>query len=84
MTDLIRLLALYYTCDVSAETQFPSPQQWANCMGHYHQIKTHFADDLDGPAAQIEGYARWKIWEKENSELVASLRTRAKAQVSEF
>ena len=84
MTDLIRLLALYYSCDVSAETQFPSPQQWANCMGHYHQIKAHFADDLTGSEAQIEGYRRWKVWETENSELVASLRTRAKAHVSEF
>lgn len=83
MSDLLRLLVLYYTCDVSAQAQFPSPQDWARCMGHYHQIKSHFADGLDGPAAQVEGYRRWKTWEAENPALVASLRARAAARVSD-
>ena len=76
MTDLIRLLSLFYACDVAAETQFPSPQEWATCMGHYHAVKAHFADDLSGPQAQIEGYRRWKAWEAAHPALVAELRGR--------
>ena len=77
MTELMRLLALYYACEVSAETTFPSPQDWARCMGHYHDVKAHFAGDLTGPQAQIEGYRAWKMWEDENGVLVAQLRERA-------
>ncbi len=77
MTELIRLLALYYACEVTAETQFPSPTEWARCMGHYHAVKAHFAGDLTGPQAQIEGYRAWKTWEVENGVLVAQLRDRA-------
>lgn len=83
MSELLRILVLYYACDVSAETQFPSPTQWERCMGHYHEIKSRFAEDLDGPRAQIEGYQRWKEWEEQNPNLVASLRERALGLVSE-
>ena len=76
MTELLRLLSLFYACDVAAETQFPTPSEWARCMGHYHAVKEHFADDLSGPAAQIEGYKRWKAWEDANPALVAELRDR--------
>ena len=76
MTELLRLLSLFYACDVAAETRFPSPSEWARCMGHYHAVKAHFADDLTGAEAQIEGYRRWKAWEKANPVLVAELRSR--------
>ncbi|WP_415921053.1 hypothetical protein [Tateyamaria sp. SN6-1] len=76
MTELFRLLSLFYACDVAAETRFPSPDEWARCMGHYHAVKEHFAEDLNGPAAQIEGYRRWKAWEDANPALVAELRGR--------
>lgn len=75
MTDLLRLLSLFYACDVAAETTFPTPDEWARCMGHYHAVKAHFAGDLTGPQAQIEGYRRWKAWEAENALLVAELRS---------
>ena len=78
MTELLRLLSLYYACDVAAETQFPSPTEWARCMGHYHAVKMAFAWDLTGPEAQIEGYRRWKTWEAENGDIVADLRSRAR------
>ncbi|WP_299742913.1 hypothetical protein [uncultured Tateyamaria sp.] len=77
MTELMRLLSLYYACEVTAETQFPSPTEWARCMGHYHAVKTHFAGNLTGPQAQIEGYRAWKMWEDQNGALVAQLRDRA-------
>ncbi|WP_299615364.1 hypothetical protein [uncultured Tateyamaria sp.] len=77
MTELMRLLALYYACEVSAETQFPSPTEWARCMGHYHAVKSHFAEGSTDPQAQIEGYRAWKMWEEENGVLVAQLRDRA-------
>ncbi len=78
MSELMRLLSLFYACDVSAETEFPSPQQWVACMGHYHAVKAHFAEDLSGPTAQIVGYQRWKDWEAENAALVAQLRDRVR------
>ncbi|MEM7631692.1 MAG: hypothetical protein AAF227_06705 [Pseudomonadota bacterium] len=76
MTDLLRLLSLFYACDVAAETTFPTPDEWARCMGHYHAVKAHFAGDLTGPQAQIEGYRRWKAWEDANPALVTELRSR--------
>lgn len=83
MSELLRILVLYYACDVSAEVHFPSPEEWTRCMGHYHEIKARFADDLSGTDAQVVGYQRWKTWEAENPELVASLRERAMGLVSE-
>ena len=78
MTDLLRLLSLFYACDVAAETEFPTPTEWARCMAHYHAVKAHFADGMSGPQAQIEGYRRWKAWEDANPALVAELRSRVR------
>ncbi len=78
MSELFRVLVLYYACDIAAETQFPSPEEWARCMGHYHAVKAHFARDLDGPEAQMVGYRRWKAWEADNPHLVETLRERAR------
>ena len=78
MTELFRLLTLFYACDVAAETEFPSPAEWARCMGHYHEIKAHFTPELTGPQAQIEGYRRWKAWEADNAALVEQMREKAR------
>ncbi|WP_299729943.1 hypothetical protein [uncultured Tateyamaria sp.] len=78
MSEFLRLLALYYACEIAAETQFPAPDEWTRCMGHYHAVKVRFAQDLTGPAAQIEGYRRWKEWEAMNPDVVESLRDRAR------
>lgn len=78
MSEFLRLLSLYYACEIAAETHFPSPEEWTRCMGYYHEVKVHFADDLNGAAAQIEGYRRWKEWEAMNPQLVETLRDRAR------
>lgn len=78
MTELLSLLNLFYACDIAAETRFPTPQEWATCMGYYAQIKALFAPELSGPEAQMEGYLRWKAWEAENAALVAEMRENAR------
>ena len=72
MSELFRLLALYYACDNTAAMRTLTASEVAACMQHYTAIKTHFAanarDDRNA------GYQRFKIWERENGDLVVRLR----------
>ncbi|WP_299373316.1 hypothetical protein [uncultured Tateyamaria sp.] len=77
MAEILRIMVLYYACEVSAETQFPSPQEWARCMGYYHAIKRHFADGEVGPDANARGYLAFREWEAAHPDTVAELRARS-------
>lgn len=77
MSEILRILVMYYACDIAAEARFPSPEEWARCMGYYTQVKTHFAAQADGPARLVEGYRNFKDWERANPALVADLRARS-------
>jgi hypothetical protein len=77
MSELLRVLVLYYACDAAATERHPTPAEWARCMGHYADIKRHFAQGETGPDGNRVGYLGFKAWEAENPSLVADLRRRS-------
>lgn len=90
MTPLISLLSLYYTCDAMAELRPLSldPDQLAQCMAYYEEIKDTFAQSPDDPnesvstqAQRVAAYVAFKTWERDNAQIVADLRARARANV---
>ncbi|WP_415403660.1 hypothetical protein [Tateyamaria sp. SN3-11] len=77
MTELLRIMVLYYSCDMAAAVQPLTPDEAARCIAHYREIKRHFAQGETGPRANVTGYLGFKTWEAENAALVADLRARS-------
>ncbi len=76
MSELFRVLVLYYACDIAATARNLTPPEWTICMGYYAEVKRHFAEDETGPKAHRIGYLRFKAWEAENPAIVSDLRAR--------
>jgi len=74
MTEFLRVLALYYACDSAAALRPLTPSEWATCTRHYEAVKAHF----DGTTS-AERYTAFKMWERDNGELVAEIRAGSSA-----
>lgn len=77
MSELFRVLVLYYACDIAAAERHLTRPEWTVCMGYYAEVKRHFAGDVTGPQAHRQGYLGFKAWEAENPGVVADLRARS-------
>lgn len=77
MSELFRVLVLYYACDIAAAERHLTPPEWTTCMGYYAEVKRHFAEGETGPEAHRIGYLGFKAWETENPAIVFDLRARS-------
>lgn len=77
MSELFRVLVLYYACDIAAAERHLTRPEWTICMGYYAEIKNHFAEGETGPKAHRIGYLGFKAWEAENPAIVSDLRARS-------
>lgn len=78
MTELFRLLALYYACDAIALERPLTRHETGLCMGHYEAVKDHFRPAHgDVGQANRAAYRAFKDWEQRNPDTVADLRARA-------
>ncbi len=74
MTELLRLLSLYYACDQIAAQRPLSSAEVAACMDHYTAVKSHFSEPQD---TNVDAYLRFKAWEQANPAMVAQIRQRS-------
>jgi hypothetical protein len=73
MSELLRLLAMYYACDNTATQRMLSQSEIAMCIERYNAVKAYFSGATDDP---LEGYRQFKVWERKNGDLVVQLRAR--------
>lgn len=84
MTELITLLSVYYLCAADAAEGTLTQKERFACNETYQQAKRLFLDDaalrqpgsLLTPEQNTRAFLRFKAWEQENAELVASLKER--------
>ncbi|MCV2873437.1 hypothetical protein OEZ71_14145 [Defluviimonas sp. WL0050] len=92
MTDFIFVAALYYACDQAAIQNRLSARDILRCSRVYETVKVHFLSDEERQALPTlaprdhaltmqTAYLRFKDWEKDNPDLVASLKAEAFAAV---
>mmetsp|Transcript_17971 Transcript_17971/g.27366 ORF Transcript_17971/g.27366 Transcript_17971/m.27366 type:complete len:83 (+) Transcript_17971:57-305(+) len=77
MTEILRVLVLYYACDIAAAERHLTPPEWDVCMGYYAEVKRHFAGGETGPQSHRLGYLGFKEWEDKNPVLVTQLRAQS-------
>ncbi|MCY4335937.1 MAG: hypothetical protein OXC60_14865 [Litoreibacter sp.] len=83
MMELLTLLAIYYQCGEEAiHGRLTQAQRFA-CNESYQQAKALFLDEAARapgaritPAQNAQAYLRFKMWERENAEIVQSLKQR--------
>ncbi len=92
MTDLLTLVGVLYACNMMAEQARLAPDQALLCERTHHAVKLKFltAAELDSlenlPTGKqyrigLEGYRRFKTWERDNPELVERLRREQEQRV---
>lgn len=81
MTELIALLTIYYHCTALAEAGLLDQSDRFDCNETYQEVKAEFLDDaLRQPGAVVTSadnaaaYVRFKAWERDNPDLVQSLK----------
>ncbi len=89
MTELLRLLAVYYLCDAAAAVRPLSAAEVAGCIEVYGRVKSQFSapegaapGSPDSVARNAAAYAAFKAWEAANPDLVEDMRRAARAQVA--
>ncbi|ALG89500.1 MAG: hypothetical protein CL814_17100 [Confluentimicrobium sp.] len=85
MPDFLTILAIYYSCDLAAQSTFLPPAEAQICAVAYSRVKAHFLTEeelaaLAGApmatraAGLRDGYLRFKAWETDHPGTVRHLR----------